>query len=292
MIKNKAYHTPVLLQEVLEILSLKEGDKVIDATAGGGGYSEVFLRAGAKVLAIDQDPDATKYLSEKFKNEKGILLARDNFSNIKNVAVKYNFLDAKGIVFDLGTSSHQIEESKRGFSFMRNEELDMRMDPDTKLTAKEIVNGWREEELTRIFLKYGEEHFAQKIAQEIVMQRKNKKIETTGELVDIVGKIVPRMSKVHPATRVFQALRIVVNDEMQVLKKALIDSFEILSGGGRLIVVSFHSLEDRNVKIFFEEMVRKGFAHAIVKKPITASALELSLNPRSRSAKLRAVEKI
>ncbi len=292
MIKNKTYHTPVLLQEVLEILTLKEGDKVIDATAGGGGYSEVFLKAGAKVLAIDQDPDSISYLLEKFKNEKDILLVRDNFSKIKNVAVKYNFLDAKGIVFDLGTSSHQIEESKRGFSFMKDEELDMRMDTDTKLTAKEIVNTWREEELTRIFLKYGEEHFAQKIAKEIVMQRKNKKINTTGELTTIIGKIIPRTSKIHPATRVFQALRIVVNDEMSVLQKALADSFEILSRGGRLIVVSFHSLEDRIVKIFFEEMERKGLAHVIVKKPISASALELALNPRSRSAKLRAVEKI
>lgn len=292
MINDKNYHTPVLLQGVLEVLQPKAGEQIIDATAGGGGYSEMLLKAGAKVLAIDQDPDAIRHLKEKFEGKSDIVLFQDNFSNIKSIAVEHKFFNIKGIVFDLGTSSHQIKESGRGFSFSKDEELDMRMSPDTDLTAKEIVNKWSEEELTRIFLKYGEEHFAERIAKEIVMQRKTKEINTTKELSQIIEKIVPRVSKIHPATRVFQALRIVVNDEMKALASALADSFGILSHGGKIVVVSFHSLEDRIVKRYFEELERQGKVHLVVKRPIMAQALELSLNPRARSAKLRAIEKI
>ena len=292
MISDKNYHTPVLLQEVLEVLQPRAGEQIIDATAGGGGYSEMLLKAGAKVLAIDQDPDAIRHLKEKFDGKYDMVLAQDNFSNIKSIAVEHKFFNIKGIVFDLGTSSHQIKESGRGFSFSKDEDLDMRMSLNNELTAKEIVNKWSEEELTRIFLKYGEEHFAKQIAKEIVMQRKIEKIDTTRELAQIIEKIVPRVSKIHPATRVFQALRIVVNDEMKVLASALSDSFEILSKGGKIVVVSFHSLEDRIVKRYFEEIEREGKAHLIVKRPIMAQALELSVNPRARSAKLRAIEKI
>ncbi|OGH10543.1 MAG: 16S rRNA (cytosine(1402)-N(4))-methyltransferase [Candidatus Levybacteria bacterium RIFCSPHIGHO2_01_FULL_36_15] len=286
-------HKPVLLKEVIEFLNVQTGAKYIDATVGGGGYAIEILKLGGIVLGIDLDKDAIDYIKNKFKIDKELVLARGNFAEIKNIAEENGFTDIEGVVFDLGLSSYQIEESGRGFSFLRDEPLDMRMDSGgSGFTAADIVNKWSKEELYELFTKMGEERFSHPIIHNIIRARRIKPIKSSLELAKIVSEAVPEKSGIHPATKVFQALRIAVNDEINNLKRGISGAFGVLNRGGRIAVVSFQSLEDRIVKNDFRNYQKEGRGRIITKKPIIASQEEIKSNRRARSAKLRVIEKI
>jgi 16S rRNA (cytosine1402-N4)-methyltransferase len=293
---TREYHTSVLLQETLANLSVREGEKYIDATLGGGGHTEAILDLGGIILGIDQDDDALTYVKEKFQEpilKSKVTVAKGNFSWIGEIAHEHGFDHVAGILFDLGVSGHQLDEGSRGFSFMSDAPLDMRMDQTLHVKARDLVNGLTAHELSQIFEKYGEERFSKRIANEIVKRRSTIPIETTTELASVVKRSYPRFlkDKIHPATRVFQALRIAVNDEMRSIETALPEAVSLLQSGGRLAVISFHSLEDRIVKQSFVEFERKGLGRIVTKKPITATEEEIVRNTRSRSAKLRVFEK-
>ncbi|KKT20675.1 MAG: Ribosomal RNA small subunit methyltransferase H [Parcubacteria group bacterium GW2011_GWB1_43_8] len=294
-------HIPVLLKESTEFLNPKQGDAILDATINGGGHSEEILQMigeKGKLIGIDQDDEVLNKLKEKWKAGKNILLARDNFRNLDKVLESLKIKKINGALFDIGVSSSQIDESGRGFSFRKDEPLLMTMkaeiEPDD-LTAKEIVNDWGEKDLADIIWKYGEERFSRRIAKGIARRRETEKIETTLELVDAIRESVPSFyrnsRKINCATRTFQALRIAVNDELGALKDGMEKSWDFLQEGGRLAVISFHSLEDRIVKNYFRELAAKGEGKILTKKPIIPSEEEVKNNPRSRSAKLRAIEK-
>jgi len=285
-------HKPVLVKEVLEYLDPKPGENFIDCTFGFGGHSLAILERNlpdGKVLGIEQDKEV---LELALKNKR-LILIKNNFKNLKKIVKKYEFNRVSGILFDLGISSWHFDKSNRGFSFQINEPLEMNCS-ENDLNAQEIINQWPEQELARIFKEYGEERFPGRIARVICEQRSKKQIKTTKQLVDIIEQAIPRKhryKKIHFATKVFQALRIAVNDELNNLEKALPQALDILEPGGRLVVISFHSLEDRIVKHFFKEEFKKNHLKILTKKPITPSEQEIDLNPRSRSAKLRAAEK-
>lgn len=291
-------HKPVLLNEIIQYLNPKPGENFIDCTFGAGGHSLAILEKiypRGKLLAIDLDP---KSLESRFKFQDRVILVNDNFKNLKLIVEKYNFQPINGILFDLGLSSWQIEESKRGFSFQQDEPLDMTFDQG-KLNAAQIINSWSEESLKDIFEKYGEEKYSKRIAAEIVKARKKASINTTYKLRAIIERTVPRgrvrrgqINRV--LARIFQSIRIVVNDELENLKQGLEQALKILEPGGRLVVISFHSLEDRIVKNFFRPTADQPWAgriKALTKKPVTPSEDEMRANPRSRSAKLRAAIK-
>lgn len=293
---DRDFHTPVLLKEVAEGLRVHKDGKYIDATIGGGGHTSLILDLRGRVLGIDQDEDAILHLKKKFESEmnhRRLVLERGNFTQIRTIAARCGMNDVDGILFDLGISSYQIDQSGRGFSFMRDEVLDMRISQGGELTAYKIINTWPENDLFTIFAKYGEEPAAKDVACEIVLRRKQKKIETTGQLAEIIKSVgAVRESKIHPATRIFQALRIVVNDEIESLRRGLSEGFKLLKRGGRITVISFHSLEDRVIKLYFLELERKGLGKIITKKPIMATFDEISKNRRARSAKLRIIERL
>ena len=294
-------HIPVLLKESTECLNPKQGDVILDATINGGGHSEEILKMigeKGRLIGIDQDDEVLNKLKEKWKDRKNILLARDNFRNLDKVLESLKIEKINGAIFDIGVSSSQIDESGRGFSFQKDEPLLMtmksRIEPDD-LTAKEIVNIWSEKDLADTIWKYGEERFSRRIAKNIVRRRKAKKFETTMELVDAIRESVPSFyrngRKINCATRTFQALRIAVNDELGALKEGMEKAWSFLQGGGSLAVVSFHSLEDRIVKNYFKELAAKNEGKIMAKKPIVPTEEEKKANPRSRSAKLRAIKK-
>lgn len=289
-----SYHRSVLLQEVLENLQVVPGEKYIDTTLGGGGHSFAIAKAGGIVLGIDQDDDALHYvLQEMPKEQVSVKLAKGNFSLLRQIAQSNGFASVSGILFDLGVSSHQLDVGERGFSFQKDAPLDMRMDTQTAVRAKDLVNGLHKGELAELLQKFGEEPFAKKIADHIVEARKGKPITTTRELADIVRKCYGGgKGKVHPATKVFQALRIAVNDELQSITQALPQALGLLKPTGRIAVIAFHSLEDRIIKQTFLSFEEKGWGKIITKKPIEPSEEEIAANPRSRSSKLRVFEKI
>ncbi|MFA4905901.1 MAG: 16S rRNA (cytosine(1402)-N(4))-methyltransferase RsmH [Candidatus Margulisiibacteriota bacterium] len=278
-------HVPALLKETLELLDPRSGRVFVDATLGFGGHAEALLKLGAKVVGIDRDAEAIATVRERLSGYPEIKIIQDNFSNIGQIIKD----PVDGILFDLGISSYQIDEAQRGFSIRFDGPLDMRMDQSQYLTAEEIVNEWPEEELTRIFREYGEERFAKRIARAIIELRG---IKTTGQLKAIVEKAIPTWRKRESVTRVFQALRIAVNSELENLKQALSASPEILKSGGRMIVISYHSLEDRMVKWFFRDKEKSGILKILTKRPIVAKEAEIAANPRAKSAKLRGAEKI
>ena len=291
-------HVPVLQKEVLQYLAPKPGENVIDGTVGGGGHAQFILEKNGpdgRLLGIDWDLGQiknSKLALQKYTDR--ILLIQDSCANIKNIVEKENFTPVHGILLDLGYSSWQLEQSEKGFSFQKNEPLDMRYGGD-ELTAEKIINEYSELGIQKILEEYGEEKFAKQIAREIGRERKRKKIEMTFELVAVIEKAVPekfKHGKIHCATRTFQALRIEVNHELENLKKVLPDAVSVLAPGGRLVVISFHSLEDRIVKDFFRQGSKTGTIKIMTKKPITAAEEEIAVNPRSRSAKLRAITKI
>lgn len=306
---NYLPHQSVLAQECLNLLSQPSFKSLpeiwmIDCTFGAGGHSRLFLNAHAnlKVLAIDQDRDAIdngKKLIADLGLEQRLILKQGNFSEVE--AITKDVLankDVKIILADLGVSSHHFDEATRGFSFKNDGPLDMRMNQEQKLSAKEVVNTYDEEELTEIFEKYGEEPFAKKIAKMIVVKRKEKKIETTADLEEICFLSYPpqmRHKGKHPALRAFQALRLYINKELEVLEEALPKWFSLLSPMGRLGVISFHSLEDRIVKHTFLKWSKEIWSDTtkiLTKKPVISGEEEKIHNPRSRSAKLRVIEKI
>src|SRR3989344_1131890 len=286
-------HKPVLLKEVIEFLNVQTGAKYIDATVGGGGYAIEILKLGGIVLGIDLDKDAIDYIKNKFKIDKELVLARGNFAEIKNIAEENGFTDIEGVVFDLGLSSYQIEESGRGFSFLRDEPLDMRMDSGgSGFTAADIVNKWSKEELYELFTKMGQERFSHPIIHNIIRARRIKPIKSSLELAKSVSEAVPEKSGIHPATKVFQALRIAVNDEINNLKRGISGAFGVLNRGGRIAVVSFQSLEDRIVKNDFRNYQKEGRGRIKKKNPIIERKKKKKRNRRARSAKLRVIEKI
>ena len=246
---------------------------------------------GASVLGIDFDPVSTLFVKETIKN-KHLKLVCGNFADIKNIALAANFNKVNGILFDLGVSSYQLESAERGFSFQKNASLDMRINPKLSVTAADLVNGLNEGELNELLTKYGQESSSRRIAAVLVRARIKKKIETTQELVEIIQGIVPRIGKLHPATKTFLALRIAINDELNNLREGLENSLALLKRKGRILVISFHSLEDKIVKEFFREKKKSGVLKILTKKPIVPSLEEISLNSRSRSAKLRVGELI
>jgi len=286
-------HLPVLLRDTINLLVLKPGSRNIDCTFGDGGHSRAILQSApdSQLLGIDTDAEnIIRAKKQKEFNNKKVILVNDNFRNLKEIALKNNFVGVDAVIMDLGWSSTQFEKSGRGFSFLRDEPLDMRLGVG-ELTADEILNKWSESEIGKILREYGEERAWLKIAKAIVEYRRGQLINTTGQLVEILFSLrLGQRGKIHPATKTFQALRIAVNDELNALKQALPQAVEILKSGGRLAVISFHSLEDRIVKRFFQSQIKN--LKIITKKPIVPSREETLENPRSRSAKLRVAEKI
>lgn len=275
-------HKPVLLKEVIEYLEPKPGENFIDCNYGNGGHSKEILKhilPKGKILGIDADPQVT--------GGNNIKLIHNNFVNLKSIYEHSFFYPIDGILFDLGYSSDQLESSGRGFSFQKDEELDMRYDPDNqRLTAAEVLNKYGRHKLAYIFKEYGEvgDKLAKSIAHQIIIKRGSQRFERTGDFVVLLGR---RKGRLHPATKFFQALRIEVNNELDNLNKALPQALEILKPQGRLAVISFHSLEDRIVKNYFRNWAKEGQTELLTKKPIVAGEQELKNNPRARSAKLR-----
>ena len=305
------HHISVLLNECIDNLNIRPDGIYVDGTMGGGGHSlEIAKRlTTGRLICIDQDPNAHEAAGKRLAEYKDrITFVRDNFGNIRNILDSLGIETIDGMLLDIGVSSHQLDEAERGFSYQQDAPLDMRMNPDKPFSAYDVVNGYDEDELDRVIFTYGEERWARRIAQFIVKERETKPIETTGELVDIIKKAVPKGARKdgpHPAKRTFQAIRIEVNGELDVLQKAIDDVAERLSVGGRLCIITFHSLEDRIVKEAFRKQEnpcicppqfpvcvcgKKPLGRVITRKPILPSKEELEVNPRSRSAKLRVLE--
>lgn len=289
-------HIPVLLKEVLNGLAIKKEEIFLDCTAGSGGHCGAVCRqmgSSVKIVAIDQDEDAISRVKEELFPCNGIFKV-GNFRNLGRILDETGINQPNKILFDLGLSSNQLEESHRGFSFQKNEPLLMTFEKnpiDYRSTAAGIINSWSQEEITNILQRFGEERRARKIAEAIVTERKHKPITTSQQLAELIAKIVPR-NKIHPATKTFQALRIAVNDELNVLAEGLRQSFQRLASNGRLAVISFHSLEDRIVKNFFKDKGKEGLGKILTKKPIIPTMEEITKNGKARSAKLRIIEKI
>lgn len=306
------HHISVLLNECIESLNIKPDGIYVDGTLGGAGHSyEICKRlTTGRLIGIDQDMNAINAATERLKEFKDkVTLVHSNFSNVKQVFEDLGIEKADGFLLDIGVSSHQLDETERGFSYMQDAPLDMRMDTSRSLSAYEVVNEYSEKELNDIIFEYGEERWAKRIAEFIVAERKIKPIETTFELVDVIKKAVPKGARKdgpHPAKRTFQAIRIEVNGELDVLKTAINDMTDLLNPEGRLAIITFHSLEDRIVKNEFRKQEnpctcprefpvcvcgKKSKGKVVTRKPILPSDEELSANHRARSAKLRVFER-
>jgi 16S rRNA (cytosine1402-N4)-methyltransferase len=288
------YHIPVMPLEMSQYLVNNPNGLYVDCTFGGGGHTSYLLKQfnGIKVIAFDWDEEASKIFLEKEKEFKNrVIFVRDNFKNIKKALFNINVKKVDGILGDIGASSRQFDDLSRGFSFNSNI-LDMRMDKRNLLTAKEVINFYSDKELADIFYKYGQEHKSKQIASAILARRKRGIINTASELQSIIASVKKSREKINPATKVFQALRIFVNEELENLKALLSAAPELLNFGGRIVVISFHSLEDRIVKYDFRQKSFNGIYKILTKKVITASSEEVKNNVRSRSAKMRVAEKI
>ena len=306
-------HVSVLLNECIDALDIKKDGIYVDCTLGGAGHSSHILKHLSKdgmLIGIDQDRDALKAAKERLKDYDNVRYVHSNFYNIDNILTEIDVDKVDGILMDLGVSSYQLDEASRGFSYMQDAHLDMRMNRDNDFSAYEVVNNYSEEELYKIIRDYGEERFAKRIANFIVNKRNIKPIETTFELVDIIKAAIPakaRREGPHPAKRTFQAIRIEVNSELKILNKTIEDGINRLNPGGRMAIITFHSLEDRIVKLKFRELEnpctcpkefpvcvcgKKPLVKVLSKKGIAPTEKEIEENPRSRSAKVRVVEKI
>lgn len=300
MILSSNFHLPVLSSEVMEGLNVEKGKKYIDGTLGGGGHTSEILERGGIVLGIDSDENAINFVrkkfnaqSSKFKIDRDVFLERGNFENLAEIAKKYGFEKVDGIVFDLGMSSFQLDKSGLGFSFRKEEPLDMRMDRNKSVKAADIINSASKEELYEIFTKYAEELHSRSIAEAIIRTRAIKPILTTRDLIRAIDEVIlNERSKGKIYARIFQALRIMVNGELKALEKGLIQGLELLNKYGRFNVISFHSLEDRLVKSFYLRSQTRGLLKIISKKPIKATYSECRANPRARSAHLRIAERV
>lgn len=291
-------HVPVMRDSVIRFLDPKSDENFVDCTVGEGGHSMAILERSkpfGKVLGIDADPMILEELKRKVEGtiyERRLVLVCGNFANLSETVERYAFRHISGVLFDLGLSSWHLEESHRGFSFLRNEPLDMRYNPENPLTAEAIVNFWSLRDIERILRVYGQERFSRRIAEEIVRSRP---LRTTVDLVMAVERATPswyHRGRIHFATKTFQALRIAVNNELENLEKALPQALDIIGEGGRLVVISFHSLEDRIVKNFLRERAKEGAVKILTKKPVRPSKEEVAENPRCRSARLRAAVKV
>lgn len=289
-----SFHQPVLLKETIEALKIKKEGRYLDGTVGGGGHAQAILKLNGKILGLDCDSEALNHAREFLSTAcpTSWRLVKGNFKDLARIAKENDFVPVDGVLLDLGVSLFQLRTPERGFSFNLEGPLDMRMDSDLKVTAADLINGLNKGELEKLFQKLGEEKLARRLAEAIVEARQLKPILTCQKLVEIILKVKPRRGKIHPATQVFQALRMAVNDELNNLKEALPAALAILKTGGRLAVISFHSGEDRLVKYFLKEKAEEGKLKIITKKPIIPSWEEIKENPRSRSAKLRVAEKI
>ncbi|MGG0275050.1 16S rRNA (cytosine(1402)-N(4))-methyltransferase RsmH [Bacillus rhizoplanae] len=307
-------HVTVLLKETVDGLEIKPNGTYVDCTLGGGGHSAYLLSQlseEGRLIAFDQDEIAIQNAKEKFSSYNGqFITVKSNFRYLKERLYELGITEVDGILFDLGVSSPQLDTPERGFSYHYDAPLDMRMDQDAPLTAYDVVNSWSYEQLVRIFFQYGEEKFSKQIARKIEAYRENKPIETTGELVELIKEGIPapaRRTGGHPAKRVFQAIRIAVNDELKVFEEALEAAIDITKTGGRISVITFHSLEDRICKITFKKHSTtpqlppglpiipdeyKPKLKLITRKPILPSDVELEENNRARSSKLRIAEKL
>lgn len=307
-------HIPVLLNESLQGLNIKKGGIYVDGTIGGAGHSkEIAKLIGLEgiLIGIDQDINAINAAKEKLSDYRdSIKLINDNFKNMKAVTQNLGINEVDGILLDLGVSSHQLDEEERGFSYMKDAALDMRMDRRNPLTAEIIVNDWTEQEIFKVIRDYGEERWAKRIAEFIGRERQNERITSTHKLVEVIKNAIPasaRREGPHPAKRTFQAFRIAVNDELGILEKTISDGISLLKPNGRLCIITFHSLEDRIVKTVFNKLEKPctcppkfpqcicgqvPLIKVITRKPITANDKELEENPRSRSAKLRVAQRL
>ena len=304
-------HKPVMLEQCINGLNIKKDGIYVDGTLGGAGHSkEILKRLSNKglLIGIDRDEDALNAAKENLKEFQNVIYVHNNHDNIKEILEELKIDNVDGILLDLGVSSYQLDERNRGFSYLGENELDMRMDKLQKLTAKEVVNEYKEEDLANVIYKYGEERFSRQIAKNICKQRKEKEIKTTKELVDIIEKSIPKkfQNDGHPAKRTFQAIRIEVNNEIKPLYNTVLNSIDCLKPGGRLAIITFHSLEDRTVKNAYIEAKgkctcpkdlpycvcgAKSLGEIITKKPIIATDEEIKENSRSKSAKLRIFER-
>ena len=304
-------HEPVMLFESINGLNIKKDGIYVDGTLGGAGHSKEILKRlsdKGQLIGIDRDNEAINAARKNLKEFTNVIYIHDNHDNIKNILENLKIEKVDGILLDLGVSSYQLDERNRGFSYLGENELDMRMDKSQSLTAKDVVNNYKEEDLANIIYEYGEERFSKKIAKNICEYRKEKQIETTKELVEIIEKSIPRkfQNDGHPAKRTFQAIRIEVNNEIKPLTKTVKDCIEVLKPGGRLVIITFHSLEDRAVKNAYIEAKgkctcpkdlpycvcgAKSLGEIITRKPIIATKEEIERNSRSKSAKLRIFER-
>lgn len=280
-------------QEILEALMVKSDGVYVDATIGLGGHTEGIMQKaeGCTVIGIDRDEEALAIAKERLRSGN-LHLVKERFSNMKSAVNALGYNEVDGILLDIGVSTLHLKADSRGFSFMKDEALDMRMDKAQKLTAEEIVNRYPEKELADVIWKYGEERFSRRIAHAIVRSRQKKRIASCTELAAIIESAVPRRGRIHPATKTFQALRIEVNKELEELQAAIGEGATLLKKGGRLCILSYHSLEDRIVKNAFKQLAKEGIFNIITRKPMTPSRHERIINPASRSAKLRVGEKI
>lgn len=290
------FHKPVLLKEVLENLKVESGKKYIDATVGGGGHSEEILKRDGQVLGIDVDKDAIDFINKrrnKIVNSQNLTLIRGNYKEIDKIAHLNNFDSVSGIIMDLGVSSFQIDSESRGFSYQKSGPLDMRMDKELSVTAADLLQILTKGELNELFNKLGEERSARRISERIVSARRINKINTVDDLARVLDvDLRSSYERARVLRRIFQALRIAVNDELNNLREALPKTVKLLGKKGRLLVISFHSLEDRIVKRTFEDFEERGIGKVITKKPIVPNEEEVAGNTRSRSSKLRIFEKI
>ena len=304
-------HEPVMLLECINGLNIKENGTYVDGTLGGAGHSKEILKRlsnKGKLIGIDRDEEAINAAKENLSQFPNVIYIHDNHDNIKSILENLDIKKVDGILLDLGVSSYQLDERNRGFSYLGENELDMRMDKSQSLTAKDVINNYKEEDLANIIYEYGEERFSKRIAKNICEYRKEKQIDTTKELVEIIEKAIPKkfQNDGHPAKRTFQAIRIEVNNEIKPLKKTVKDCIELLNPGGRLVIITFHSLEDRAVKNAYIEAKgkctcpkdlpycvcgAKSLGEIITKKPIVATKEEIERNSRSKSAKLRIFER-
>ena len=301
-------HKSVLFDESINALNIDSSKIILDGTAGGGGHSREIAKNAGRLIAVDQDPDAIKVLGERLGDLENVTIVKNNFSNIKQILTDLGINKIDGVLLDLGVSSFQLDTDERGFSYHKNAPLDMRMSK-TGISARDVVNTYSEQELSDILFRYGEEKFARQIARNIAAFRQNEPIETTFQLVDIIKASYPKskMRDSHPARKTFQAIRIEVNKELDVLEKTLDDALDCLNTGGRLCVITFHSLEDRIVKERFNSWLnpctcpkefpvcvcgKKPKAKLVGRKPVEPTQTEQQDNRRARSAKLRILEKL
>ena len=307
---REAYHEPVMPGEAMTFLDVKPGQWYIDATLGGGGHSRKILEQGGKVIGIDCDQEAIDYVGETLQEKKtqrewqdqetgigireysDIFLVRGNFRHLGKIVELCQIEKISGVLFDLGVSSRQLEKADRGFSFQREGPLDMRMDTSLGVTAADLVNNLSQKELYALFQKFGQDPNSWRVAGSIFRQRRIKPFATTKELSRLIEQVVPRRGKIHPATRIFQALRMAVNTELENIQTGLEQAYETMEQNGRLVVISFHSGEDRVVKHFIEQQQELKTMITLTKKPVQPTTNEQERNPRSRSAKLRAAMKV